>query len=121
MKQEKKMSVATLIKSFSYAFDGLAHFLKSEPNVRIHAIATVAVIILGIARHIGHWQWAAICFAIALVWITETINTCIERLCDFSCDNQWHPAIKVIKDISAAAVLIAAMTSVVIGVIVFFF
>jgi diacylglycerol kinase len=47
------------------------------------------------------------------------LNTSIEKLCDYSCENKFHPAIKVIKDVSAAAVLIAAFVSVAIAVIVF--
>jgi len=120
MTQKKNLSAKSRGKSFAYAFNGLAQLIKQEPNARIHAIVTIAVIIAGFAKHINRWQWVALFFAIGLVWITEALNTCIEELCNFSCENKWHPAIKTIKDISAAAVLIAAIVSVGVGIIVFF-
>ena len=104
--------------SFCHAFSGLKQLFK-EPNMRIHIIATVAVIAAGIIRNIHRYQWMAILVSIALVWITEAFNTCVEMLCDYACDNKWHPVIKTIKDISAAAVLIAAILSVVVGTIIF--
>ena len=113
------MSAKSRAKSFSYAFNGLRLLFQSEPNTKLHTVATIAVIALGFVRHIGQLQWAAIVFAIGLVWITEALNTCIEKLCDYSCDNKFHPTIKVIKDVSAAAVLIAAFVSVAIAIIVF--
>ena len=115
------MTIRSRSKSFSYATNGLLQLFRQEPNVKLHALATVAVTIAGFVRHIGHWQWVAIVFAIGIVWITEAVNTCIEKLCDFCCDNKFHPAIKIIKDISAAAVLVAAMVSIATAVIVFFF
>lgn len=117
----KSMTVNARAKSFTFAINGIYHLLRSEPNARLHALATVAVVFTGVARHITGMQWIAIVFAIGLVWITEAINTGVEKLCDFSCDNRFHPAIKVIKDVSAAAVMMAAIVSVVTGIIVFFF
>ena len=113
------MTVRSRGKSFSYAINGLLQLFRLEPNAKLHTLATVGVIIAGLLRHIGHWQWVALIFAIGLVWITESLNTCIEKLCDFCCENKFHPAIKIIKDISAAAVLIAAIASVATGIIVF--
>ena len=84
-------------------------------------LVTIFVIIAGCVKHLTPLQWLAIVFAIGLVWITEALNTCIEKLCDFACDNEIYPAIKIIKDIAASAVLIAAMVSIVTGIIVFFF
>ena len=121
MTENKNLSGRSRGKSFSHAINGIFELVKQEPNAKLHAVATVGVIAAGVIRHISTWQWVAIFFAIALVWITEALNTCIEKLCDFSCENKWDPAIKIIKDIAAAAVLIAAIVSVGIGVIVFFF
>ncbi len=117
----KSMGIKSRASSFGYALNGLWLLLKNEPNAKLHVIAAVVVVAAGVVRHIGPLQWLAIAFAMGLVFIAETINTAIERLCDFACDNQIHPAIKIIKDISAAAVLIAALVSIATGVIVFFF
>ena len=114
------MSIRSRGNSFIYAINGIRLLLR-EPNARIHALATVAVIAAGIARHINSTQWMAISIAISIVWITEALNTCIEKLCDYACNKEIHPAIKVIKDLAAGAVLIAAITSIVTGIIVFFF
>lgn len=117
-KEDKSLALHSRKKSFSYAFNGLA-ILWKEPNAKIHALATVLVIGLGIFRNIGRQQWMALVFAIALVLITEALNTAIEKLCDYCCDNKIHPAIKVVKDVSAAAVLLAALTSIIIAILVF--
>jgi diacylglycerol kinase len=119
MEQNKSMHPTSRLKSFSFAINGLYLLLKEEPNTRLHALATITVIAGGIFRHFAAWQWVAALFAIGLVWITEALNTCIENLCNFTCDNKLHPAIKVIKDISAAAVLLAAIVSFAIGIIIF--
>ena len=119
-KTNKNMSIRSRGNSFIYAINGIRLLLR-EPNARIHALATVAVIAAGIARHINSTQWMAISIAISIVWITEALNTCIEKLCDYACNKEIHPAIKVIKDLAAGAVLIAAITSIVTGIIVFFF
>lgn len=116
----KDMSLASRGNSFIYAFNGIK-LLLTEPNIKLHLAATCGVIAAGLARHIAHGQWIAILLAIALVWITEALNTCIEKLCDYSCNNQWSAAIKTIKDMAAGAVLIASVTSTAIGIIVFFF
>ncbi|GAA4464756.1 diacylglycerol kinase family protein [Nemorincola caseinilytica] len=108
-------------KSFTFAINGLYQLLRNEPNAVLHTIATVAVVAAGIVRHIGPMQWVAIVIAIGLVWITEAVNTGMERLCDHVCGNRFHPAIKLVKDVMAAAVMMAAGVSVVIGIIVFFF
>ena len=115
------MSFRSRKNSIGYAISGLRWLFLGEPNTRLHAAASILAVALGVVRHIGQMQWAALVFAIGLVWITEAINTCIEKLCDFSCDNRIHPAIKVIKDVSAGAVLMAAIVSIAIGVIIFIF
>ena len=115
------MSFGSRRKSLSFAINGLKELIVQEPNAKIHLAATAAAIIAGIAQQIEPMQWAAITFAIALVWIAEAINTCIEKLCDFSSGHKWYPEIKIIKDIAAAGVLIAAIVSIVIAALVFVF
>jgi len=106
------MSVRARRNSFAYAWAGLVQLFKLEPNAKLHALATLLAIAAGIARHITVMQWSAIVFAIGLVWITEALNTCIEKLCNLWCDNKWHPEVKIIKDIAAGAVLVATLASV---------
>ena len=119
MKLIRNYSLKSRRNSFIYAFNGWRALLQSEPNARIHIVATVAVIIAAILRNVSIVGWIALLLAIALVWVTEMLNTCIEKLCDFACENKIHPSIKVIKDIAAGAVLAAAIISVAIGGFVF--
>ena len=107
------------IKSFGFAFEGLRHLMVKEPNTRIHAVATAAVTAAGFLKGLTPAQWVVICLCVAMVWITEVFNTCIEMLCDLYVGDQYNATVKVIKDIAAAAVLIAAIISVVVGIIVF--
>lgn len=93
--------------------------MRSEPNAKIHFIATILVIIAGFIRHISRGSWIAIVIAIAMVWITEALNTAIEALADYACERQYDPQIKLVKDVSAGAVLIASVAAVIIAIIVF--
>ncbi len=120
MSNEKntKSYIQSRLKSFVYAYHGWKELYK-EPNFKIHLFATTAVIVAGIIRQLDAMRWVAIVFAIGLVLVSEALNTCIEKLCDYACKKQPAPEIKNIKDIAAMAVLIAAIISIVIAVLVF--
>lgn len=105
--------------SFGYAFEGMRHALLHEANMRIHLLAAIVIIIAGFIRHISKWQWAAILICIAFVWVAELFNTCIERLCDMYGGNAYNTTIKIIKDVAAAAVLVASLASAIVGIIIF--
>ncbi len=109
------------LSSFGYAIRGIGSLIKAEPNAKLHAVASVAAVALGLLRHIGQGQWLALIAVIALVWMAEAFNTCIEMLCDLWCKGEYHPKVKAIKDIAAAAVLIAAAAAVVTGILIFLF
>lgn len=116
--EQDKFSLFKRLMSFSYAFNGLKILFKEEHNSRIHFVATVAVLILGIISDLNTYEWTAIIFSIGFVITTEIINTAIENIADFiSVDKNEN--IKKIKDLSAAAVLISALTALSIGLIVF--
>ena len=106
------------LKSFRYAFEGIGSFFQSEHNAWLHFMATVAVLTLASLVHTTRTELLALVFAIGLVWITEIFNTCIERMMDFVSE-QHHPQIKFIKDLAAGGVLVAAITALVVGGIVF--
>ncbi len=106
------------INSFKYALNGLKTLLIEEPNVRIQLLAAIAVAIAGFIFEISTTEWIAIIFAIGFVFAMEAINSSIEGLTDFVSPEK-HEMIKKIKDISAAGVLISALTALVIGLIVF--
>jgi diacylglycerol kinase (ATP) len=114
----KPFSISDRIKSFGYALQGLKSFFKTQHNAWIHVAATIVVIVAGLLFKVSLMEWIALSFAIALVFISELFNTAIEFLCD-KISPELDPRIKLVKDISAAAVLIAAIVAVVVGAIVF--
>jgi diacylglycerol kinase len=106
------------LKSFQYAFKGIAVFFQTQTNAIIHFLAAFLVIILGFLFQITWYEWALLIFAIGLVFSMEVMNTAIEFLTDLVSPNPNEKAGKV-KDIAAGAVLLAVITALLIGVIVF--
>ncbi|MEO6834184.1 MAG: diacylglycerol kinase family protein [Chitinophagaceae bacterium] len=100
------------LSSFGYAFRGLKTLVLQEPNAKIHFVASLAAIGFGLYRNISRMDWIALAIVIAMVWIAEALNTCVEMLCDLWCKEQFHPKVKIIKDIAAGAVLLAAICAV---------
>ena len=115
----KRFSPRSRAGSIGYALSGIRALLRTEPNIWIHIAATIGVVIAGMFRQLTDNQWIAITVAIAMVWVAEALNTAVEKLCDFACDKKYYPEIKTIKDISAGAVLITSLCSIVIAIIVF--
>lgn len=106
------------LKSFVFAFEGVIIFFRREHNARIHGVVALLVLISSFLMKLSTVEMILIILSIGLVWITEIINTAIEKTMDYLSPQQ-HPAVKVIKDLSAGAVLIAAMVAVIIGSIIF--
>lgn len=106
------------LKSFVYAWQGMISFFRTEHNAWIHLSATVLVTVLSVTLGVGKSEAIAVVFSVALVWIAEMLNTAIEKMMDFI-SIEKHPQIKLIKDISAGAVLVAAIAAAIVGCIVF--
>lgn len=106
------------MKSFVFAFKGLAYAYKTQLNFRIHCFFTVAAVVLGLYAQLNFSEWLWISLAIALVIILELINTAIEVLVDLVSPEQNLKA-GSIKDLSAAAVLVAGLFALVVGLIIF--
>lgn len=116
--KNKEFSIKKRVKSFVFAFNGLKILFKEEHNSRIHLAATVIVIFASLFFELNTYEWIAIVFSIGLVLSAEIINTAIENIADFlTIEN--NNKIKVIKDLSAAAVLISTLTAFTIGLIIF--
>jgi len=118
MMHPEKFSLRSRITSFRYAINGILTFIRQEHNARIHAVATVAVIIAGIVFHVSYPEAAALTIVTGTVWITEMLNTCLEKMSDVI-HSGFHPTIKFIKDLAAGAVLVAAITAVVVALFIF--
>jgi diacylglycerol kinase len=106
------------LKSFLYAFNGLVYAFKSQLNFKVHCVAAVIVILTGAYLGLSNTEWALIAVAIGLVIVVELVNTAIEVLVDLVSPGQ-HPKAGAIKDIAAAAVLIAAVVALAIGLLIF--
>ncbi len=104
-------------KAFKYAFAGWWHVIRTQRNAWIHALASLVVLLVGLWLKLPTKDWAFIVIAFALVWIAEFSNTALEAVVDLATQEN-HPLAKVGKDVGAAAVLIAALTAIVIGLLV---
>lgn len=106
------------ILSFKYAFSGIVCALKEEPNLKFHLITGLAAILAGMVLNISKADWMIIIFLIGFVISVELTNTAIETVVDAFTDKE-HPGAKLSKDISAGAVLVAAITAAVLGIMIF--
>ena len=114
----ENFSIRKRLASFKFAFSGLRSLIKHEHNSRLHLLAALLVLAMGFILGISRAEWMILVIIIAIVFITEILNSAIESLADYV-SPQYSSIIKRVKDYCAAAVLIAAITSVVVGLIIF--
>jgi len=105
-------------KSLKDAFSGLKLIIKNERNFRIDIVVSVIVITIGFLLEISHFDWIALGLLIALVFISEAINSVIEAICD-TVSSEYKVNIRYAKDVSAGAVLVSTIVSVIVGLIIF--
>lgn len=113
-----KQEYKKIINSFKYAIEGLVSSFKTERNMKIHIMAMIIVIALGIFMKLNKIEWCIITIAIVTVISAELFNTAIETVVDMV-SPQKNPQAKLVKDIAAAAVLVLAIGAAVIGIIIF--
>lgn len=113
-----KQEYKKIINSFKYAIEGLVSSFKTERNMKIHIMAMIIVIALGIFMKLNKIEWCIITIAIVMVISAELFNTAIETVVDMV-SSQKNPQAKLVKDIAAAAVLVLAIGAAVIGIIIF--
>ncbi len=106
-----------LLDSFRHAVDGLAYVLRAERNVRVHLVIATLVLLAGLWLGLEPVEWALIAFAIALVLVGELVNSVTELTIDLVCPH-YDIRAKRAKDMVAAAILVAALAAVFIGVLV---
>lgn len=106
------------IKSFGYAFSGVAYAFKTQFNFKIHLIAMLIVCISGWHFQLMANEWLWLIAASGLVIVAELFNTAIEVLVDLVSPS-YHDRAKIVKDVAAAAVLMAAATAVMIALLIF--
>ena len=107
-----------LIKSFQYAVLGLIYCIKTERNFRVHLIITLYVLFFSLFYHFNATHYTAVIGICMLILFAEIINTAIERLTSFLCP-EFNEKIKIIKDLSAASVLILSIFAVIVAFVLF--
>jgi len=112
-----KSFILSRIRSFGYAFRGWWHVINTQQNAWIHSVVTIAVVIVGLWLGLPPRDWAVLLLTIAMVWAAEFFNTALEAIVDLASPAR-HPLAKVGKDVGAAAVLIAALAAIGIGLLI---
>ena len=111
------MRSRNIVESFRFAFAGLWYALRTQRNTRIHLIIATGAIALGVWLGLPSIQWAALALTIGFVLVSEMLNTVAETLVDLISPS-YHPLAKIVKDVTAGAVLLTAIISVVVGLLV---
>ena len=112
-----KSFLISRLASFRHAFRGWWYVLRTQRNAWIHGVVATAVLIVGSWLGLPARDWAVIILTIAMVFAAEFINTAIEAVVDLA-TSEHHPLAKVGKDVGAAAVLIAALAAVLVGLLI---
>ena len=102
--------------SFMHAFNGWRYVLRTQRNAWIHATISTVVVLVALWLRLPLRDWAVLFLTIALVWTAEFINTALEAVVDLASPQQ-HPLARVGKDVGAAAVLLASMASILVGLL----
>ena len=109
----------SLLASFTYAFDGIVHALRHERNMWIHFITAGLVLVAALFFALTRLEVIALFVAISFVLITEMFNTAVEHVVDLVTDEE-DPRARIAKDVSAGAVLLAAVNAVAVAYLVFY-
>ncbi|WP_162428108.1 diacylglycerol kinase [Pontibacter pudoricolor] len=104
--------------SFKFALQGLNSAVRSEPHMRLHLLSALGVIVAGLLFDVTKLEWCLLAGSIGLVLTAEIFNTAIETLTNLV-SPQHNPLAGKTKDLAAAAVLVAAITAAIVGLLIF--
>jgi diacylglycerol kinase len=105
------------VASFRYAFHGWHYALRTQKNIWIHSTVATVVLILGLWLGLPARDWAVLILTTAMVFAAEFMNTSIEAVVDLA-SPEIHPLAKIGKDVGAAAVLVAALAAILVGLLI---
>jgi len=111
------MRHSRLAKAFGHAFSGLFFALRTQRNLPIHLSVAAGVVALGVWLGLSTTQWAILALTIGSVLAAELLNSSLEVVVDMVSPD-YHPLAKRAKDVAAGAVLLAAMVSVLVGLLI---
>lgn len=114
----KPVSFRSRCNSIRFAVNGIRRFIREEPNARLHLVATVMLAITACCLPVSGNEAIALVIVTGSVWLTEALNTAIERIMDMI-SPEFDPRTGFIKDLSAGAVLIASVAALITGLIIF--
>lgn len=106
------------LKSFQYAFRGLVYCINNERNMRVHSVAAFYVLLLSLFFDLSRTRYAVLFLTISAVMTAELFNTVAEELSDLTAAS-FHPVVRIIKDLAAGGVLVAALAAAAVGVCFF--
>jgi len=106
------------LESFRHAVNGIRSTARRERNFRVHIFFAILVITVCIFFRVETIYFIMVGFAIFFVLAMELVNTAVEALVDMYCRGKPHPMAKLAKDAAAAAVLVAAIQAIVVGIVV---
>ncbi len=112
------MPIPRIVNSFNYAIEGLIYVLRTERNMRLHVLFAIFILLTGIYLNLTGVELLILLVAILFVLFAEMINTAIEFTVDLV-STKVHPLARIIKDVSAGAVLLAAVNAAVVGYVIF--
>jgi diacylglycerol kinase (ATP) len=113
-----RLHARRVARSFGFAVEGVLSIVRTQPNFWVHLCAGGFALALGVVLRLSVAELALIVLTIALVLVVESINTVVETICDLVSPG-YHPLVKRAKDVSAAAVLIAAVGALGVAVLLF--
>ncbi|MBN1219753.1 MAG: diacylglycerol kinase family protein [Anaerolineae bacterium] len=105
------------IQSFQYAFAGIWHTFKTQRNAQIHLGIACLILMLGLWLKLSFTEWAVIVLTMGFVVATEMLNTVAEAAMDYA-TTEFDPQVKIVKDVAAGAVLVSAITAVMVGLLI---
>lgn len=114
----ERFSIKKRIKSFKYAGKGFTSLLKTEHNSRIHLVAAVCVVAVGLILNVSITEWCLLLLCIGAVISAEALNSAVESLADRITEEN-DPMIGRAKDLAAFAVLMVSIVSAIIGILIF--
>jgi diacylglycerol kinase (ATP) len=111
-----RLFITSRIRSFKYALHGWGHVLRTQHNAWIHSVIATAVFVLALWLGLPPRDWAVLILTTAMVFSAEFVNTAIEAVVDLASPDK-HPLAKIGKDVGAAAVLVAALAAILVGLL----
>jgi diacylglycerol kinase len=105
------------VKSFGYALAGWLYMLRYQKNTRIMAVASIAIFAVALWLQIDFVRWAILVVTVTFVWMAEFLNAAVEAVVNLVTPD-YHPMAKVAKDVAAAAVLLGAVASIMVGLLI---